>query len=580
MVVEELVGSAVCDDRSSASDERSRGLERIAGDTGLYAFSLKVVADCGGRCVAADSSDDGRPCAESGRGKGCVDGDTARANGDRGVSDLVRLQIWEQDVEHHLADRNEIVFHEYEHRPVRRRQGQSGDTPMRPQIGADPPVTLEPLLAFGNGDQEIDEAELARQIERVVDAIVAGGAKRVLLVPPDHTRLYSRGGQITVHLDRALREQGTQVDVMPALGTHRPLGESQCRLLFGNAIGVERILEHRWRDDVVTVGEISAEEVREISGLELELSFPLIVNSSLVNDRYDMVVAPGQVVPHEVAGFGGYTKHLCIGLGGRETIHRSHFIGAMCGIEETMGRVDAPVRVLLNRAFDAFLEPRCRVLFVLTVVDDRAGVHCLRGLFVGEGGTRTSGGAAFSAAASLATSLNITTVSDPYEVCVAFMNPLEFHSTWLANKAIYRTRLAMADRGELIVVAPGVDRFGEDDAVDALIRRHGYHGREAALAAVAGDADLAGNLAAAAHLVHGSTEGRFRVRYCPGPGLTRADIEAVGFEYISHEELAARFGPGLDRAAGTSLDSNGSEFIVIPNAGLGLWRRGATPSPA
>lgn len=436
-------------------------------------------------------------------------------------------------------------------------------------------MTPDPLLAVENGDHEIDDAELGRRLERVVDAIVSGGARRVLIVPPDHTRLYSRGGQITVHLDRALRNQGVEVDVMPALGTHRPLGADQCRLLFGEAIGTDRILEHRWRHDVSTIGELSAEEVAEISGLDLALSLPLTVNSALVDGRYDLVVAPGQIVPHEVAGFGGYTKHVCIGLGGRETIHRSHFISAMCGIEETMGRIDAPVRVMLNRAFDDFLESRCRVLFVLTVVDDRAGMHRLRGLFAGEGGTRSAGGAAFSAAAALAASLNTTDVPAPYEVCVAYMNPLEYHSTWLANKAIYRTRLAMADGGELIVVAPGVDRFGEDDVVDGLIRRHGYRGREAALAGVADDPELAGNLAAAAHLVHGSTEGRFRVRYCPGPSLGRADIEAVGFEYVSPEEVAARFGDGLDRAAGPARDSRGAEYVVIPNAGLGLWRRSA-----
>jgi nickel-dependent lactate racemase len=432
-----------------------------------------------------------------------------------------------------------------------------------------------PLLAVGSGDREIDDAELEQHLDRIADSIVSDGVKRVLLVPPDHTRLYSRGGQITVHLDRALRSRGIEVDVMPALGTHRPLTASQCRLLFGDAIGVERVLEHRWRDGVSTVGEIPADEVSAIAERDLELSLPLTVNSTLVSGRYNLVVAAGQVVPHEVAGFGGYTKHVCIGLGGRETIHRSHFISAMCGIEETLGQVDAPVRTLINDAFERFLESRCRTLFLLTVVDNRGGVDRLRGLFAGEGGMRASGGAAFSAAAALAAALNITTVSEPYDVCVAYMNPIEFHSTWLANKAIYRTRLAMADGGELVVVAPGVERFGEDDVIDALIRRHGYRGRDAALAAVADDAALAQNLAAAAHLVHGSTEGRFRVRYCPGAKLDRADIEAVGFEYVSPDEVAARFGADLDRAAGTLRDSRGGEFVVIPNAGLGLWRRGA-----
>lgn len=433
-----------------------------------------------------------------------------------------------------------------------------------------------PILAIGGGDDEIADEDLRQHLERLAET-VADGAKRVLIVPPDHTRLYSRGGPITVHLDRALRERGVEVDVMAALGTHRPLTADQCRLLFGDAIGVERILEHRWRDDVTTVGEISAAEVSEIAGRDLDFSLPLSINSALVSGEYDLVVAAGQVVPHEVAGFGGYTKHVCIGLGGRDTIHRTHFIGAICGIEQTLGQVDAPVRTLINRAFDRFLEARCRTLFVLTVVDNRGGVDRLRGLYVGEGGTRSSGGAAFVGATELATALNVTIVPKPYETCVAYMNPLEFQSTWLANKAIYRTRLAMADDGELFVVAPGVDRFGEDEVVDSLIRRHGYRGRDAALTALRDDAELARNLAAAAHLVHGSTEGRFRVRYCPGPSLSRADIEGVGFEYVSPTEVAARFGGGLEHAAGASLDVDGREFVVIPNAGLGLWRRAEVP---
>jgi hypothetical protein len=262
-----------------------------------------------------------------------------------------------------------------------------------------------------------------------------------------------------------------------------------------------------------------------------------------------------------------------VGLGGRETIHRTHFAGAVYGIEGTLGRTDTPVRRLIDLAFDRFLEPLCRTLFVLTVVEAAGESGILRGVFVGEGGTLSSGGAAFAAAAALAIEVNVTAVPEPFEVCVAWMNPVEFHSTWLANKAIYRTRLAMADGGELIVVAPGVERFGEDEAIDALIRRHGYRGRDAVLHAMTEDPELAGNLAAAAHLIHGSTDGRFTVRYCPGPGLTREDVEAVGFGYVSPDEVRARFG-SVETAAGPSFDADGRGFVAIPNAGLGLWREG------
>ncbi len=408
-------------------------------------------------------------------------------------------------------------------------------------------------LRIGGPDATVTPGELASFVDGLAGEITLTGARSVLLVPPDQTRLHSRAGEIVAQLFTALAGDVERVDVMPALGTHRPLGPAESRLMFGDAIDPERLLHHRWRDDVVTIGELPSDEVDEVAGRALGLSLPFAVNEALVDGSYDLVVAVGQVVPHEVAGFGGYTKHVSIGLGGPDTIQRSHFISAVCGIEQTLGRADAPVRQLLDRGFERFLEPRCRVLFALTVVELLPDGPVLRGVFSGEGGPRAAGGDAFREAQALSAEVNIETVEVPFDRCVAYLDPEEYRSTWLGNKAIYRTRLAMADGGELIVVAPGVERFGEDPLVDALIRRHGYHGREAALRAMAADPELSANLAAVAHLIHGSAEGRFTVTYAPGPGLSRADIEGVGFGYLALEEALA-------------------EPIDIPNPGLGLWR--------
>ncbi len=413
------------------------------------------------------------------------------------------------------------------------------------------------MLTVTGSDAGLSHAELAAVVHDLAAEVVASGARRVLLVPPDQTRLHSRAGEIVALLVGLLDAELERVDVMPALGTHQPLGPAEAQLMFGDAIDSTRLLQHRWRDDVTTIGELSADEVDDLIGHPLGLSLPFAVNRVLVDSSYDLVVSVGQIVPHEVAGFGGYTKHVSIGLGGSETIQRSHFLSAVYGIEQTMGRIDAPVRQLLDLGFDRFLEPRCRVLFVLTVVEARDDGPVLRGVFTGEGGTRSSGGDAFRTAAALSAEVNIETVEAPFQRCIAYLNPDEYRSTWLANKAIYRTRLAMADGGELIVVAPGVSRFGEDPLVDALIRRHGYHGREAALDAMAADRELAANLAAVAHLMHGSTEGRFNVTYAPGPELSRADVEGVGFDYLSPAEALERFPP---------------DEIDIPNPGLGLWR--------
>ena len=323
----------------------------------------------------------------------------------------------------------------------------------------------------------MSQAELAAIVRDLAAQVVGSGARCVLLVPPDQTRLHSRAGEIVAQLVGLLDGELERVDVMPALGTHQPLGPADARLMFGDAIDSSRLLHHRWRDDVTTIGEVSSDEVDEIIGRPLGLALPFAVNRALVDASYDLVVSVGQIVPHEVAGFGGYTKHISIGLGGSQTIQRSHFFSAVYGIEQTLGRIDAPVRQLLDLGFDRFLEQRCRVLFVLTVVEARDGGSVLRGVFTGEGGTRSSGGDAFRTAMALSSEVNIVTVETPFRRCVAYLDPTEYRSTWLANKAIYRTRLAMADGGELIVVAPGVARFGEDPVVDALIRRHGYRGR-------------------------------------------------------------------------------------------------------
>jgi nickel-dependent lactate racemase len=408
-------------------------------------------------------------------------------------------------------------------------------------------------LWIGGPDVTVTSDELASVAFGLAGEIGRLEARRVLLVPPDQTRLHSRAGEIVARLATLLAGEVEQVDVMPALGTHRPLGPAECRLMFGDAVDPARLLHHRWREDVVAVGELEAQEVDDVAGLELGLSLPFAVNTALVDGSYDLVVSVGQVVPHEVSGFGGYSKHVLIGLGGPDTIQRSHFIGAVCGIEETLGRVEAPVRRLLDRGFERFLEPRCRVLFVLTVVEALQDGTVLRGVFVGGGGPLAAGGEAFRAAVALSAAVNIETVEAPFERCVAYLDAGEYRSTWLGNKAIYRTRLAMADGGELVVVAPGLERFGEDPLVDTLIRRHGYRGRAAALEAMAGDPELSANLAAVAHLIHGSTEARFTVTYAPGAGVSRSEIEGVGFGYLPLEAALA-------------------ERIDIPNPGLGLWR--------
>jgi nickel-dependent lactate racemase len=418
-----------------------------------------------------------------------------------------------------------------------------------------------PLIALGSPTADIEATKLAEALETLAGHVRAGDVRRVLLVPPDRTRLASRAGAITTVLRRLLLRDGMKVDVMPALGTHRAMDDADCDAMFGGEIGAPELLVHRWREDVVRLGTARA------AGHEV----PVEVNRALIDESYDLVMPIGQVVPHEVAGFAGFTKMVCIGLGGTDAIGSSHLISALHGIERTMGVVQTPVRTLLDTGFDELIDERCRVLWVMTVVEGTPDGGVLRGLFSGEGGSGASGGDAFRAAASLSAIVNIVPVADPISRCVVVLDEHEYRSAWLANKAIYRTRMALAEGADLFVVAPGVSRFGEDDTIDALIRRHGYRGTEATLAAMDADPGLRASPGAAAHLIHGSSEGRFSITYSPSQQLSRTEVEGVGFRYLSPADAARRFGLA-NAPSGVCSDIDGQPFTLIRQPGLGLWR--------
>ena len=420
-------------------------------------------------------------------------------------------------------------------------------------------------LADGAPDRIIARPDLEAHLATLLTHILARQPKRILLLPPDHTRLYSMAGPITAWLYPRLLAAGIEVEVMSTLGTHAPMTREQCEMMFGDAIPFEKILPHRWREDLVTLGELPVEYMREISGGRFDQPLPVQVNKILVEGNFDLVISPGQVVPHEVIGLANYTKNICVGLGGRDTIHRSHFLGAVCNMESIMGRVDTPVRRALDEAFNRFLAHRLPFLFILTVMQDTPDGVIHRGLYA------SYDRSGYEAAAALSIQVNFTQVDRPMDRCVVWLDPREFHTTWLGNKSVYRSRMAIADGGTLYVLAPALAHFGEDATIDALIRRHGYKGTPSTLAAMKRDPELAGNLSAAAHLIHGSSEGRFRIVYCPGPGVSREEIESVGFEYMPYEEAAKRWNPA-EQNTGWHTDSvDGKPYYSIANPALGLW---------
>jgi nickel-dependent lactate racemase len=409
----------------------------------------------------------------------------------------------------------------------------------------------------GSETTELSSAELREGLAAGLAKL--GKRKQVLIVPPDASRFYSRAGELT---QMAYDIYGDAVKaVLPALGTHTAMDEAALARMFGT-MPRELFKVHHWREDVVTLGEVPAEFVREQSEGKLNYAWPAQVNRLLVEGGFDLILSVGQVVPHEVIGMANYNKNILVGTGGVESIDRSHYLGAVYGMERIMGRADTPVRRVLNYASEHFLKG-LPIVYVLTVVGrNDGGKLVVRGLFIGDDVE------CFERAAELSLKVNFVIVDREISKAVVYLDPHEFHSTWLGNKAVYRTRMALADGAELIVLAPGVKEFGEDPAIDKLIRKYGYFGTPATLAAVEKNADLAGNLSAAAHLIHGSSEGRFRITYAPG-ALSPEEIEGVGFAYADLGEMTRRYDPSLLKDGWNSVE--GEDVFFISNPGLGLW---------
>jgi nickel-dependent lactate racemase len=405
--------------------------------------------------------------------------------------------------------------------------------------------------------------------ETLFDALSSLGPRRhVLAVPPDMSRLHSGAGQLTAD---TLSYYGERLNaVLPALGTHFAMTPAELDHMYpGVPHNLFRV--HKWRTDAITLGEVPAEYIREQSEGKLNYAWPAQINRMIPSGGFDLVLSIGQVVPHEVIGMANQIKNLLIGTGGPLSINRSHYLGAVYGMERIMGRADTPVRRVLNYAADKFLAD-VPILYVLTVVsNDETGKPVARGLFIGDDTE------CFRLAADLSLKVNFEMLEQPIKKAVVYLDPEEFKSTWLGNKAVYRTRMALADGAELIVLAPGVRQFGEDPDIDRQIRKFGYRGTPATLAAVERDPELAASLGAAAHLIHGSSEGRFAITYCPG-GLSRDEIEGVGFAYAELDTMVSKYDPAKLHDGSNLID--GEEIFFISNPAQGLWAHRSRFAPA
>ncbi len=400
-------------------------------------------------------------------------------------------------------------------------------------------------------------------VDRLLDELVAGlgSPKRVLLLPPDATRAHSGAGELSAALYRRFAPHA-EVKLLPALGTHEPMSQSELSSMFPG-VPHDRFLVHDFRDGVSTLGEVPSSFVSHVSDGKLDYAVPCQVSREISSGAWDRVISIGQLVPHEVIGIANHSKNVFVGTGGKESIDRSHFLGAVCGMESMMGRAHTPVRDVLNY-MSGQLAADLPLTYLCTVrKKDTQGQIQTHGLYAGDDE------GCFLAGAPLVQELNLDLLEKPLPKVVVYLDPHEFRTTWLGNKAIYRTRMAIADAGELVVLGPGVRRFGEDAGIDRLIRRHGYRGTPHTLDQVKRDPELAGSLSAAAHLIHGSSEGRFRVTWAAG-GLTREEITSVGYEWADVRPLLQRYAPDQLKD-GTHRLSDGEEIFFVSNPGLGLW---------
>ena len=404
----------------------------------------------------------------------------------------------------------------------------------------------------------------AEEIKSALLASLEGrDVKKALLIPPDFTRFHSNAGFITNVYYHSLLERGAEVDILPALGTHEPVSKEQWDAMFGD-IPYEKMISHDWRNDVVRLGEVPASYLEEITENLWHDPVSVEVNRRVMDESYDLILSVGQVVPHEVIGMANHSKNLFVGVGGSDMINKSHMVGAVYGMERMMGKDHTPVRKVFDYGMEHFLKDR-PIIFVLTVTTAPGGNIHTHGLFIGD--TRK----VLEKAIELAQEKNIDFVETGIKKCVVYLEPSEFKTTWLGNKAVYRTRMAIADGGELIVLAPGVRRFGEDMVVDGLIRKYGYKGRLNTLEQFEKpeNQDLRDNMGAAAHLIHGSSDGRFTITYAVKE-ITREEIESVGFRAADYDETVKRYDPEKLQYGYNTLP-DGEEIYFIPNPALGLW---------
>ena len=372
-------------------------------------------------------------------------------------------------------------------------------------------AVTETVVGRGGADASLSASDLKGILSEALAGVPRGA--RVLAIVPDRTR------DDNTHLLMPMASQILEtrriarLDALIAQGTHPPMTDAQKREKIGWGIGalpgLDRILDHQWdrTDQLVTLGELSAERVRELTGGLIAQSVPVQLNSLLSPGRYDLVLVFGATMPHEVAGFAGGAKYFFPGVAGPELTHMTHWLGALATIEQVIGRVDTPTRRMIEAA--AALVPAEVISFTSVITRDGAVVRT-HALFAG------SIVEAFRRAADVSRQVHIKYTGRKYKRVVALLDK-HYDDLWVGGKASYKLGAVIENGGELIIYAPHLNQISATHG--KLIEKYGYAPLEQVREMVEWSDELRANLCVAAHLAHvsyGSTiddAGRVIPRY-------------------------------------------------------------------
>ena len=402
--------------------------------------------------------------------------------------------------------------------------------------------------------ESLDLSTLTEIVEQTLEVVQPG--ERVLAIIPDKTRDDNTHLLFPVATEFLTKRGVATFDALVAQGTHPPMSASQKFSKIGADRFWGQLFDHRWDqpDELITIGELSAGTVRELTNGLIDTAVPVSINKLLAPGIYDTVIVFGATVPHEVAGFAGGAKYFFPGVAGPELTHMTHWLGALAGIENIIGQVDTPTRRLIEAATDLI---QARIISLNTVVtrtsDDELVTYALFGGDIRE---------AFRRAAEVSRQVHIRYTGRKYKKVIALLDP-HYDELWVGGKASYKLGAIIEEGGELIIYAPHLTRLSETHG--ALIEKYGYAPLESVRDMLGVSEELRENLCIAAHLAHVAYAGRLdeqgkvvpRYRITMATGLDEETCRRVNLGYLDYRKFEI---------------SEDTDTLVVKDAGRDLYQ--------